>query len=359
MIALDHISLSFGSFGIHDLTLAIEPGTYLFIIGPSGAGKTLILETIAGLHSPDSGRVLLRGGDATGILPEKRGMALVYQDYSLFPHLTVTENIAFGLFHQESTPGEHERTVATLISQFRLESIRDRYPKTLSGGEQQRVAIARALATKPEILLLDEPFAALDPLIREQHIREMRRLQREHGLTVIQVSHSRDEAFALADRVAVVIDGRLVQSGTCEEIFFHPATESVGRFVGIENMLHGMIAGLDDGCMVVDVNGQHVRANGNLSVGEPVVLCVRGSDVLLNPPQNIKDDFHTCLAGVVADISRREDRLRVEIDGSIPLIATLPLEKTGEGLRIGQRIRVSIDAAAVHVIRTSARGEVA
>ena len=187
----------------------------------------------------------------------------------------------------------------------------------------------------------------------------MRRLQRERGLTVIQVSHSRDEAFALADRVAVVIDGRLVQEGTCEEIFFHPATESVGRFVGIENMLHGMIAGLDDGCMAVDVNGQHIRAYGNLPVGEPVVLCIRGSDVLLNPPQNTEDNFHTCLEGVVADITRGEDRLRVEIDGSIPLIATLPLEKTVEGLQIGQRIRVCIDAAAVHVIRRSARGEVA
>ena len=163
MIVLEHVSLSLGDFSLHDVDLRINKGEYLVLMGPSGAGKTVLLETIAGLRFPDNGRILLDGIDVSSIPPEKRRIAIVYQDYSLFPHMTAFENIAFGLRLRNVSGSETEQRVRSLLREFNLDHLMDRYPSSLSGGEQQRVALARALAVKPDILLLDEPFSALDP----------------------------------------------------------------------------------------------------------------------------------------------------------------------------------------------------
>ena len=350
MIELDRLSIDVGSAGIRDLSLAIQPKTWTFIIGPSGAGKTLILEAIAGLHSVEGGRILILGADVSGLSPEKRGIALVYQDYSLFPHMTVAENIGFGLKQGGKSRKDQEQIVSDLLNRFRLLSFRDRYPGTLSGGEQQRVAIARALAVQPEILLLDEPFAALDPQIREEHILLMQQIRRERGLTIVQVSHSREEAFALADQVAVIMEGRLVQAGTCEEVFFHPATPDVARFAGIENILSGTISWSGDGITEVDVNGIVFHAKGALAVGRPVTLCIRGRDLQIAPAGSAPGTHQTSLSGVISGITLMEYMIRVEIRGQFPLIAILPREHPVQPLQCGQMVSILIDAAAVHII---------
>ncbi len=351
MIGLDHVSVCLGTTGLDDIVLEILPGTWTFVIGPSGAGKTLLLETIAGLHLPDSGKVLLKGRDAAGIPPESRGMALVYQDSSLFPHLTVTENILFGLEQRGLSPGDRRTQAELLISQFQLEQLRDRYPPGLSGGEQQRVAIARALAVDPEMLLLDEPFAALDPLTRQEHIQMMRQLQRERKLTVVQVSHSREEAFALADRVAVIISGTLVQSGTCDEVFFHPLTPEIARFSGIENILSGIIVRSSDGMSDAEVNHQIFRVPGAYPPGTPVTLCVRGTDVHICPDNEdgqARDRIR--LNGVIGSIIPMEHTLRIVILGPVPLVAIQARTKGSRALVPGQVVTIEIDATTVWVI---------
>lgn len=219
MIALEGVSLRRGDFTLREITLTVSPGEYLFLVGPSGAGKTLLLEVIAGLHPDATGRILIRGSDMIGVPPEKRNIALVYQDYALFPHLTVRENVAFGPKMRGVPENRIETLVTELLDRFGARKLAGRYPGTLSGGERQRVALARALAVEPDILLLDEPFAAVDPDLRHQFLQEMRDLQRERGMTVVQVSHARDEASALADRVVLIVAGRILQVGSVDEIF--------------------------------------------------------------------------------------------------------------------------------------------
>jgi ABC-type Fe3+/spermidine/putrescine transport system ATPase subunit len=351
MIALDHVSLFLGTTGLRDISLAFQPGTWTFVIGPSGAGKTLLLETLAGLHAPDSGRVLLGDRDAAGISPESRGVALVYQDSSLFPHMTVTENILFGLEQRNLPAADRHKQADALIGQFRLGPLKDRYPATLSGGERQRVAIARALAVQPSVLLLDEPFGALDPLTRQEHILMMQQIRQERRLTVVQVSHSRDEAFALADQVAVLIEGKLVQSGTCDEVFFNPATTGVARFSGIENILPGKIVRSNNGMIAVEVCGLVVREVRGLLPGTSATICIRGTDVsICRAPESPPAPGRIRLNGVISAITPLEHTLRVVVSGPFPIIAMLARDEVARSLAVGQAVLLEIDAAAVRVI---------
>jgi ABC-type Fe3+/spermidine/putrescine transport system ATPase subunit len=350
MIVLEDLSLTTGDFRLDRISLSVAKGEYRVLLGPTGAGKTVLLEIIAGIRVPDQGTISINGKNMEGVPPEHRGAALVYQDYSLFPHMTVTENIGFGLKQGHKDQKEQEQIVSDLLSRFRLLSFRDRYPGTLSGGEQQRVAIARALAVQPEILLLDEPFAALDPLIRQEHILLMQQIRRERGFTIVQVSHSREEAFALADQVAVIMEGRLVQAGTCEEVFFHPATPDVARFAGIENLFSGTVSRTGDGTMEVNVNGMVFRANGDLAAGRAVTLCIRGRDLQIAPAGTAPGPHQTCLTGAISGITPMEYIIRAEISGPFPLIAILPREPSVQPLQPGQMVTILIDATAVHVI---------
>jgi len=185
MIALEDLSVSMGDFRLERITVDVVDGEYLVILGPSGAGKTVLLEIIAGLRTPDTGKVTVNKRNMAGVLPEHRGVALVYQDYSLFPHMTAAENITYGLKMQKRSVPEIRERVDTLLENFGISSLKDRYPGSLSGGEQQRVAIARALATNPSVLLLDEPFASLDPRTRDECIRVMQDLKETRSITII------------------------------------------------------------------------------------------------------------------------------------------------------------------------------
>lgn len=352
MIEFDRVSLALGSFRLNDVSLAIEQGDYYFIVGPSGAGKTVILEAIAGLHRPESGRVLLRGEDITTLPPEKRGVALVYQDYSLFPNMRVWDNIAYGLRVRGMRKRDARHEVAPLLERFGITHLADRYPGTLSGGEQQRVALARAVAVKPDILLLDEPLSALDPITQEKFIDDLRRLHREDGLTIVQVSHSRREAHLLATRMAVIIDGSLVDEGRAGIILNTPNSRDVASFIGIENIL--------DGEVTVNENGHATVVSGELTfetvtdatVGERVTLCIRADDLVVTVGDGQHTSARNMLTGEVISVVENGPIAEVKVDAGATLTAILTRRSVRDlALTTGMVVTFAVKATAIHVIR--------
>ena len=222
---------------VHPLDLVVEGGEMLALLGPSGCGKTTTLRMVAGFERPDSGRVVIGGDDVTARRPAQRRLGMVFQNYSLFPHMTVAENIAFGLRMQRVSRAERDGRVRSMLDLVQLAAMEDRQPAQLSGGQQQRVALARSLITEPRILLLDEPLGALDKNLRESMQFELRSLQRRLGITTLIVTHDQEEALSMSDRVAVMQAGRIVQVGAPGTIYDHPATRFVSAFLGTSNLL--------------------------------------------------------------------------------------------------------------------------
>jgi len=350
MIEFEHVSLSLGAFSLKEISLRVKEGDYYFILGPSGAGKTILLEAIAGLHRPESGRVMVRGEDVGATPPEKRRVSLVYQDYSLFPHMTVYQNVAFGLKMQKMPKPEIRKEVDAILERFGISHLRDRHPLTMSGGEQQRVALARSLVVKPEILLLDEPLSALDPLTRERFICDLRKLHEEQHLTIVQVSHSREEALALAGHIAVIIDGHLEQEGTAEDVFHRPVNPPVARFVGVENILHGRVVTNDNDLLGVDIGGLTVSCVGEIAVGEEADLYFRGSEITLAPPETAAGSARNTFSGTVVDIFPMIPLVRVRIAcNGVAIYAVITSRSaTDMGLVVGSEVSVIFKASSVH-----------
>jgi len=352
MIAFDRVSLALGSFRLKDVSLTIGKGDYYFIVGPSGAGKTVLLEAIAGLHSPDHGRILLRGEEITALPPERRGVALVYQDYSLFPNMTVADNVSYGLRVRGMRKAEARNGIAGLLERFGITHLADRYPGTLSGGEQQRVALARAVAVKPDILLLDEPLSALDPVTQEKFIEDLRRLHREDGLTIVQVSHSRREAHLLATRMAVIIDGGLVDEGEAGVVLSAPKNREVASFIGVENILDGTVTADEDGLATVDAGGRTFEALTDAAVGETVSLCIRADDVVVALGDHPQSSARNTLAGRVISVAENGPVAEVRVDCGVTLIAVLTRRSARDlSLVPGTPVSLSVKATAIHVIR--------
>ncbi len=241
-IEIDHVSKRFGEFAaLDDVTLRVEPGEFVALLGPSGCGKTTLLRILAGLESPDVGSIRIDGEDAGKWRAAARQVGFVFQHYALFRHMSVFENIAFGLrVRRENRPSRDEirRRVEALLSLVKLDGFGDRMPAQLSGGQRQRVALARALAVEPRFLLLDEPFAALDANVRKELRRWLRRLHDEIHITSIFVTHDVEEALEVADRIVVMNGGRIVQTGTPEEVYENPASPFVFHFLGDVNLFH-------------------------------------------------------------------------------------------------------------------------
>jgi ABC-type sugar transport system ATPase subunit len=234
VISIEHITARFGDFALEDVSLGVDEGQYWVILGPSGSGKSLLLETIAGFHPPDGGRVVIDGRDVTDAPPERRGVGLVFQHRALFPHHSVSGNIEYGLRVRGVPAGERKRVVADLVERLDLAGVVARPVATLSGGEAQRVAIARALAVRPSVLLLDEPLSMVDHNARLDLQTELKRIHAELGTRTIHVTHSREEAAALGDHCAVMLGGRIVQAGTLAELNAHPRCPFVARFLGLD-----------------------------------------------------------------------------------------------------------------------------
>ncbi len=233
-LEVQRLRRSFGDFALEDVSLRLGDGEYWVLLGPSGCGKSLLLQTLTGIYRPDAGLVLLGSRNAGLEEPERRNIGLVFQQAALFPHYSVVGNVEYGLRARGVPAGERKQRVDEMVERLRLAPLLSKSVATLSGGEAQRVAIARALAIRPSVLLLDEPLSLLDHNARLELQAELKRLHQELGLTTLHVTHSRDEARALADHCAVMLGGRLVQSGTAEELFEHPQSPFVASFLGLE-----------------------------------------------------------------------------------------------------------------------------
>jgi ABC-type Fe3+/spermidine/putrescine transport system ATPase subunit len=243
-LALDRLDKSFGAQSVlRELSLAVEKGEIVALLGPSGSGKTTGLRLIAGFETPDRGRILVEGSDVTALPPERRHFGMVFQHYALFPHLTVGENVAFGLAGKKEDAARRTRRIAEALALVDLPGFENRRVGEISGGQQQRVALARALAPEPRVLLLDEPLSNLDPTLRERTRRELRAAIRRVGITTVLVTHEQEEAFHLGDRVAVLHGGVLHQVGSPEDLYERPATRFVATFVGRAGVLPGVLEG--------------------------------------------------------------------------------------------------------------------
>jgi spermidine/putrescine transport system ATP-binding protein len=279
VIRLDHVRKSFGDFvAVEHADFGIEQGEFFAMLGPSGCGKTTTLKMIAGFEQPTSGKVLLNGADVSRVPPYKRNVNTVFQQYALFPHMTVADNVRFGPRSKKLPKSEYESNVAQMLEVVRLGEFADRRPSQLSGGQQQRVALARALVNFPSALLLDEPLAALDLKLREAMQFELKRIQREVGITFVFVTHDQGEALTMSDRIAVMSDGRVEQIGTPQEIYNSPASLFVAGFIGSANLLPGDVVGSDGDDTVVELTAGHTvraRTDRERPAGTPVSVMLR------------------------------------------------------------------------------------
>ncbi|MDD1719984.1 MAG: ABC transporter ATP-binding protein [Methanoregulaceae archaeon] len=323
MIGLEGISLHLGRFSLRDVNLHVREGECYCLMGPSGSGKTVLLELVAGFHPPAAGTVRIRGRDASPFPPERRHVGLVYQDYSLFPHMTALANVAFGLRVSGAPAAEALRMAGDLLSSFDIGHLCNRFPGTMSGGERQRCALARALAVSPDILLLDEPFSALDPAIRTECIGIIRDLAEDRALTVLLVSHSREEAFALADRAGLLIDGHIVQEGPPPEIFSHPATLEAARYGGVENIFCGTVEENTNGSAVIQVGPVKIVSRSGSPPGRRVSCCIKAQDIMLGLKPPI-DPGMNVLPGFVSRIFQCEDFSMVSVEGGVCLTVRVP-----------------------------------
>ena len=275
-LAIDGITKRYGSAVVLDrLDASIGRGEFVSLLGPSGCGKTTLLRVIAGLLSPDKGSVVVGGVDITRVPAHKRNIGVVFQSYALFPHLNVAENVAFGLEAQGTAKDEIGERVRQALSLVRMDAFANRRISELSGGQQQRIAVARALVVRPTLLLLDEPFSALDRNLRETMQIELRDLLRQQNITSIFVTHDQDEALVMSDRIAVMNAGRVEHFGTPTEIYRHPQTPFVLEFVGQSTKLAGRVSRADADGVVVETSAGLVRAPGALPVGTQVIVGVR------------------------------------------------------------------------------------
>ena len=290
------------------LNLEIQEGELITLLGPSGCGKTTTLRLIGGFETPEAGDILFGGRAVTWLPPERRNIGIVFQNYALFPHLTVRENVAFGLEMRREPPAAIRQRVSAILTKVQLAGLERRYPHQLSGGQQQRVALARALVTNPAVLLLDEPLANLDAKLREEMRFYIRGLQREFGITTIYVTHDQAEAMVLADRIALMKDGRLQQLGPAETIYRRPSTPWVAEFIGLSNFIPGTVAARTDGRLSVRTAAGLFACSGDVAAGE-VMIMVRPEALHFGPQHPNR------IAGVVRERVFLGNLLDYQIDG--------------------------------------------
>jgi molybdate/tungstate transport system ATP-binding protein len=319
-LEMERVAVSLGAFELREIDLALAPGEILVLMGPNGAGKSVLLETIAGFHRPAAGRIRISGRDATQMPPERRRIGFMVQNYGLFPHLTVAANIGFAI---RARGGKDSANVGGLLERFGIAPLAARLPTNLSPGEKQRVALARAIASRPNLFLFDEPFAALDSRTREVLRDELRQFLREAGLAAILVSHDQTDVHVLADRVAVLHQGALQQIGTVDEVFSRPANRYVADSTGVENILSGAAA-------------------RRLAPGTPnATLCLRAENVDVLPGRALQEDADGAiwLEAVVRDVVRLGAVSRVTLDCGFRLVAALPRP---EARQLSERTPVTV-----------------
>ena len=345
------LSKLFGKTSVlENINFEVAEGEVLVLLGASGSGKTTILRIIAGLEQPLQGKVILHGKDVTDLPARERGVGVIFQNYALFPKMTVEKNIGYGLRIRKRKRREIRETVDELVKLVQLEEHRKKYPSQLSGGQQQRVAIARTLAYKPEVLLFDEPFGALDTQTRSHLRREIRALLKKVKVPSIFITHDQEEALELGDRVAVLNQGHIEQIGSPYEIYSHPATEYVASFLGAANILEGVVRR-----EWVEVGAAHIETSldpAKFQQGDRVKIVFRPEDVVLSRRDLLLPGQQRIAPAVIEEIifvgAFERIRLRLERDGAQSIMATrLKPDSSGTRLHVGDRVVVAISSFTV------------
>ncbi|MCX6306243.1 MAG: ABC transporter ATP-binding protein [Bacteroidetes bacterium] len=348
MLELRNISKQFADFCLADVSFSVERGDYFILLGESGAGKSMVLETIAGLVAPDSGTVLINGRDITTEKIQHRRIGLVFQDHAVFPHLTVGENIAYSLHGAAMSREEKHNRVKAIASELGIGDLLARRPSTLSGGELQRVALGRTLIQQPEVLLLDEPLSSLDPRLKGELRRLLRAIHRK-GQTILHVTHDYEEALSLGNRIAVIHKGTIIQSGTPAEVFHHPTSEFVAHFIGVKNFFAVSLVSENQVTFAYTNNNVPVRIVTDVT-GEEGFILIRGEDILLSA-MPVESSATNNFPGTILEIVPNAGGVEVTIDLGIELHATITRESLEKlALQTGKTCWVHFKATAVKFI---------
>ncbi len=349
MLNLQKLRVEFRDFALQDIDLEVASGDYFMIVGPTGAGKTVLLETIAGLHRLRSGEIRMDNKNITDLEPEKRGIAIVYQDCALFPHLSVAENIIFGLKVRKADRHDIKQALEEIAATIGVAHLLYRKPSTLSGGERQKVALARSLIVKPDLLLLDEPLSALDPESRENAREELRRIHQRLNTTTIHVTHDFEEAISLGNRMAVLGEGQVKQIATPEQIFREPNSVFVARFAMTRNIYEGKLRYVNDEA-IFTTNGIGFIVLTSHAEGE-CYAAIRPEDIFISL-ERVNPGIPNCFKGIISSIVDGSATLYVSID--LPLKITCLVSRhffKENGLSSGQSVYVTFKPSAVHLFK--------
>ncbi len=349
-LVLDHLSKKYDNLmAVDDLSLEVKQGEFLSLLGPSGCGKTTTLRMVAGFAEPSSGRIYVEGRPMNGLPPSRRNMGVVFQNYALFPHMTVGENVAFGLEMRRVPRGEIRSRVADVLNMVGLKGLDGRYPRQLSGGQQQRVALARAIVISPSVLLLDEPLSSLDAKLRAQLRVELRRIQKEVGIATIFVTHDQEEALTLSDRVVVMRQGKAEQVGSPQEIFDAPATPYVADFMGYTNFLPGTLEGSSADSAAIRVAGTVIQGppTAGLSRGSEVTVTIRPEQLVIKPAGEAGGRNE--VAGTVELVTYEGINISfsIALPGGLRLLAR---SSTPPDLDVGERVRLELPPSKVRLL---------
>ena len=326
---------------VDDLNLGIGKGEFVTLLGPSGSGKTTILMMLAGFQTATSGTIRIGGRSVQDLPPRKRGIGMVFQNYALFPHMTVGANLAFPLEVRGIAEERRRERVERALDLVRLGGLEDRRPGQLSGGQQQRVAIARALVFEPELVLMDEPLGALDRSLREEMQYEIRSIHQRLGVTVVYVTHDQQEAMVMSDRIAVLNGGRIEQIAGAEGLYEEPERAFVARFIGENNRLHGRVTTVEDDLCEVDVGGERIRAFriAPCGLGDTVTLSIRPERIAINPEEGL---YHNVVEAAIEDMTFLGDHLRVRLAacGGRDVVAKIPNIVGHGAMMVGDTVRI-------------------
>jgi len=358
-LTLEHVSKRFqreaqaAVAAVNDVSLTVEPGELVTLLGPSGCGKTTTLRMVAGFEQPDEGRIRIGDDDVTTLMVYRRSIGFVFQNYALFPHLTVFENVAYGLRVRRLPDAAIRARVHQVLELVGLPGYERRFPNQLSGGEQQRVAVARAVVVEPQLLLFDEPLSNLDAKLRVQMRAELSRLQRQLAITTVYVTHDQEEAMAISDRIAVMHQGALAQLGTAEELYRAPRSAFVAQFIGRVNLVESRVLGITGGRMAVALwdASLSVPAGAGYAVGQPLSLVLRPESLTLVTDSTKASESEVVVPGVVRSRTFLGEKVEYAVEVGAAVLQIVSYDPTRRGVvEVGTRVGVACDAAAVRVL---------